>query len=396
MDNNDGCLKPEKNLLEIFLVIASHKKFIIIFSFVTAVAAVILSLLMPNIYSATSRVLPPQKEQGAGLSALLGQMGGMAGLAAGSLGGGSDLYVGILKSRSVSDAVIKRLQLTKVYGVESVDDARNILDKAVRAQAGKDGIINISVENKDPKMAAMIANTVVDELGRVSVRLNLSKVGGERTFLEKRLAVVVEDLRKAEEDLKEFSKKHQVVQVDAQAKASIEGVARLKAEIASKEVELAALRSYQTDTSLEVKALRNSIGRLKAQLGSLASASGGGSGLPSIGSVPGIGLEYARKMRELKTQEAVFEQLTKQHELAKLSEAKDTSSLQVLDEAVVPLKKIKPRRSLIVIVSTFVGFILSVAIAFLRDSLQNLSDEERNLFHLIKRQATNFTSRNEI
>jgi tyrosine-protein kinase Etk/Wzc len=280
--------------------------------------------------------------------------------------------------------VIKRLDLEKVFKTQTPDETRRALEGSVKMQAGKDGIIAITADSKDPKMAAALANAFVEELGRKSVQLNLTKAGTERAFLEKRLEVVREDLKRAEEDLRSFELKNKAVKVDSQAAASIEGIARLKAEIVAREVQLASLRSYQTDESPEVKVLQAAIGKLRSQLGGLAGSGSGGEGIPNIGSLPNLGLEYARRMRELKTQEAIYEQLTKQFEMAKLTEAKDSSSLQVLDDAVVPLKKSKPKRSLIVILATVTAFFIAVFTAFVLEYFGKMSDEDRARWEAIR------------
>jgi tyrosine-protein kinase Etk/Wzc len=380
----------EINLLELVQVLVKRKMLIIKICSVAIVVSVAYSLILPNIYSATAKILPPQKETGGGLSALLGQAGGLAALAAGGLGGGSDLYIGILKSRSVADAVIQRLDLLKVYKTKSLEKARTSLDGAVKVQAGKDGIISITAEDKDPKRSALLANAFVEELGRTTVRLNLSKAGTERLFLEKRLDLVKKDLKAAEDDLKNFAQVNKIVQVDSQAKASIEGIARMKADLASREVQLSVLRATRTDQSTEVKALETGIQRLRMEILKVSGNSGGGEGIPSVGNVPAVGLEYSRKSRELKTQEAIFEQLTKQYEMAKLNEAKDSSSFQVLDEAVVPVKKSKPKRSLIVIMVTLSAFFVSILIVFVQEYLAKVSDEDKKILENIKTLALTF------
>jgi tyrosine-protein kinase Etk/Wzc len=289
----------------------------------------------------------------------------------GGLGGSTDLYLGILKSRSVADAVIKRLNLQKEFKSKTIDEARKGLEGAVKFKAGKDGIISIDADSKDPQKAAQLANTFVDELGRRSVELNLSKAGAERIFLEKRLEVVKQDLRNAENDMKAFQEKYKTFKVDSQATAAIEGVARLKAEIVTKEGQLASLRNTMTDENSDVKTLQAGLARLKSQLGAM-SGSGGSDVIPAVGNLPGLGVEYVRKMRELKTQEAIFEQLTKQYEVAKISEAKDSSSVQVLDDAVAPLKKSKPKRSLIVILAGVTAFFASIFIVFIQEYFAKL------------------------
>ncbi|CAG0958464.1 partial Tyrosine-protein kinase ptk, partial [Geobacteraceae bacterium] len=172
--------------------------------------------------------------------------------------------------------------------------------------------------------------------------------------------------------------------VDAQATATIEGAAKLKAEIVSKEVQLASLRSFQTNENPEVKAVEAALAKLRGQLGALTGGGRSNDLMLSAGSMPGLGLEYVRLMREVKTQEAIFEQLTKQYEMAKLGEAKDSSSIQVLDEAVVPQQKSKPKRSLIVILLTVTAFFLGIFIAFFQEYIQKMSDEDRNRWNEIR------------
>jgi tyrosine-protein kinase Etk/Wzc len=388
MNTTQECPLPEEeeiNLLELLQVIAKRKSIIIKICTAVVITAVCYSLTLKNIYTASAKILPPQKESGGGLSSLLSQAGGLASLAGGmgGLGGSTDLYLGILKSRSVADAVIKRLNLQKEFEAKSIDEARRTLEGAVKFKAGKDGIISVDADSKDPQKAAQLANTFVAELGRRSVELNLSKAGTERVFLEKRLEVVKQDLRNAENDMRAFQEKYKTFKVDSQASAAIEGIARLKAEIITKEGQLATLRNSMTDESSEVKALQAGIARLKSQLGSM-SGSGGSDVIPAVGNIPGLGVEYVRKMRELKTQEAIFEQLTKQYEVAKISEAKDSSSVQVLDEAVAPLKKSKPKRSMIVILAAVTAFFASIFIVFVQEYLSKLSPEDAIIIRNIR------------
>lgn len=368
--------EEEINLLELLRVLVRNLPLIVKITSAAVVLSIVYSLTLKNIYSARATLLPPQKDSGGGAAALLASMGGgLAGLA-GGLGGTSDLYLGILQSRSVTDAVIKRLDLHAELKSKNADDTRKKLGSLVKFQAGKNGIITITADYKDPAKAALLANTFVDELQKKSMQLNLTKASTERSFLEKRLTVVKQDLKAAEEEMKSFQEKNKTIKADSQAAAAIEGIARLRAEIVSKEVQLAALRNSMTDESAEVSTLLAGISRLKKQLGTMSGSGGGDGVIPSVGNAPSIGVEYVRRLRELKTQEALFEQLTKQFELAKISEARDSSSLQVLDEAVTPLRKSKPKRSIIVILTMVTAFFGSVFLVFIKEYLAKLSPED--------------------
>lgn len=376
--------EDEINLLELLRVLVRRRNLIIKLTVGTAVLAVVYSLTLTNIYTATAKVMPPPKDSGGGAAAaLLGQLGGLGGLAAG-LGGTTDLYLGILKSRSVADAVIQRMDLMREYKTKTWDATRKTLEGAVKFQAGKDGIITVSADHKDPRTAAMLANTFIQELDRTSLRLNLTKAGTERNFLEKRLTVVKQDLKNAEDEMKTFQEKYKTIKADVQAAAAIEGVARLKAEIVTKEVQLAALRHSMTDEAPEVKSLLAAISRLRGQMSTMSGGGDGGNVIPGVGNAPGIGVEYVRRLREFKIQEALFEQLTKQYELAKINEARDSSSLQVLDEAVTPSKKSKPKRSLIVILATVTAFFGSIFLVFIQEYFSKMSAEDAAIIADIK------------
>ncbi|MDD2539978.1 MAG: GNVR domain-containing protein [Desulfuromonadaceae bacterium] len=369
--------EEEINLLELLRVIVRNLPLIAKITGTVALLSIVVSLTMKNIYTAKATLLPPQKDSGGGAAALLASMGGgLAGLAGGLGGGGTTgLYLEILKSRSVADAVIKRLDLQKELKAKNGEDTRKKLEGLVKFQAGKDGFITVSADYTDPVKAALLANTFVDELQNKSLSLNLSKAGTERNFLEKRLVVVKRDLKNAEDEMKNFQEKNKTIKADSQAAAAIEGIARVRAEMVSKEVQLAALRNSMTDESPEVSTLLAGIAGLRRQLNSM-SGTGVSGVIPSVGNAPTIEMEYIRRLRELKTQEALFEQLTKQFELAKINEARDSSSLQVLDDAVVPLHKSKPKRALIVILATVTAFFCSIFVVFIREYLAKLSPED--------------------
>ena len=391
---HDETAEEEINLLELVQVLVRRKAVIVKICAAAAILSVCYSLTLKNVYTATSKLLPPQKDSG-GLTALLtqaGGLGGLAGLATGGLGGSSDLYLGILKSRSVADAVIARLDLQKdkEFKAKNIDDTRKALERVVRFQSGKDGIITVAADSKDPKKAAALANTFVDELSRRSVQLNLSKAGTERIFLEKRLELAKEDLRNAEVEMKGFQEKYKTIKADSQATVAIEGIAKLRAEIVAREVQLARLRNSMTEENAEVKALQAVIARLKSQLAVMTGSGGTDNIIPATGNVPALGVEYVRKLRELKIQEAIYEQLTKQYEIAKLSEAKDSSSLQVLDEAVPPVRKSKPKRSLIVILATGGAFFLSLVVVFFQEYLDRLNPADAERARWIRRSLFRF------
>jgi tyrosine-protein kinase Etk/Wzc len=371
---------PSSGFVVFRQIITRHARMILAITALSFVTAVVVALLLPSVYCARAMLLPAQEEKGM-MNAMLSQMGGLVALAGGALGGGStsDIYVGMLKSETVKDPIIDRFKLMQVYGKKYRTDTYSALDKRVSILAGKkDGIISISVDDRDPKRAADMANAFVEELQKLTVTLNMSGAGKNRSFLEERLIRAKADLVKAEEELKAFQGKNKTINVSEQTKATIEGVARLKAELAAQEVQLSSQRRTLTDSTREVKDLKITIVNLKSQISSLEGAGGAKSAIPSVGSIPILGQDYARLIREFKIQENLVELLTKQYEMARFSEAKDVAPIQVLQKARVPDKRIRPRTGFIVIISTVLALIFSVILCFVFEAYPQMSEIDKS------------------
>ena len=371
----------EINLLDLLEVLFKRWKLIAGSTVAAAIIAVIYSLLLPNIYTASTMIIPTDDDKGGmGMAALMGQMGGLAGLAGGAIGGktSADLFTTLLKSEALEDPIIDRFKLMTKYKAKFRTDVyRALSGKTVVTSGKKDGVITISISDKDPRFAADLANALVEELGKVAVGLNVAGSGKNRVFLEKRIAETRADLNRAAESLKDFQSKNKTISVTEQTKATIEGVALLRGQLAIKEVELAAQQSRFTDASQEVKTTRSAISSLRAQIGTLEGQGAGSSSIPNIGSVPQLGQDYIRLMREFKIQEAVLEMLSKQYETAKISEAKDVTPFQVLQKARVPERKSKPKRSMIVILATVTVFFMSVFASFILEAYQKMPEADK-------------------
>lgn len=374
------------NLLDYLEVIAKNWRTIVRATIIAAIFSVIYSLSLPNIYTATTRILPPQQDSSGLIGMMMGTAGGMGGMAADLLGKGTpaDMYVGILNSEAMSDTIIDRFKLMELFEQEYRVETYKLMDKKVDIAAGKkDGIISISVDDKDPKLTAAIANAYVEELGKLLAKLNITGAGQNRTYLEERLTKAKVDLVKAEDALKQFQSKNKALDITEQTKGTIKGVADLEGLLAAEEVKLAGLRRVLTDSSQEVKNQRLEIANIKSQIGKFEGNRSNAS-IPGVGSIPELGQQYLRLMREFKTQETIVELLTKQNELAKLSEAKDTTSIQIIQTARVPDKKTKPKRSLIVLATTFAAGFGAVLYAFIREAGLRMSEEDRERWHRIK------------
>lgn len=322
--------------------------------------------LMPKKFSSTARILPPKQDQGL-MGLMMSQMGGMANLAGDLLGKGtaSDLYVGILNSEAIKDIIINKFNLIEIYNKNSRLETYNKLDDRVDINAGKkDGIISITVEDKDPKRAADMANAYVDELGKLSVKLNISGASENRSFLEERLAKAKGDLTKAENDLNRFQSQTHALDITEQTKGTIKGIAELSAQLAVEEVKLAALLRTFTESSIEVKNQRAIIVGINSQIARMETGTKHGGALPSISAVPALGKDYVRLMREFKIQETIVELLTKQYEITKINEVKQIDGIQIIQSATVPDKQISPRPMAFILGGTIASFMSALFMVY--------------------------------
>uniref|UniRef100_C6E0L9 Lipopolysaccharide biosynthesis protein n=1 Tax=Geobacter sp. (strain M21) TaxID=443144 RepID=C6E0L9_GEOSM len=372
-------------MLDLLLVLAKNWKMIVGVPFVVAVITGICTLFMPNIYTAKVMILPGDNSSGV-MSTMLAQMGGLAGLA-GGLGGTTkaDLYVTMLKSETLKDPLIDRFKLMELYETKFRANAYKAMDGNAAISTGKkDGIITIAISDKDPKLAAAIANAYVNELGKMAAKLDMAGAGMSRVFLEERLTKAKVDLAAAEETLKSFQTKNKVVAVTDQAKATLVGAAQLRAQLVAQEVQMATMRQQFTDESHELKSIKATIVSLRGQIARLEGSGSTGS-MPGVGAMPQLEQEYIRLMREFKVQETLVELLTKQYEMTKLNEAKDVVPFQILQLAKVPELKSKPKRSSIVIIAAFASGFLMVLTAFVREFGAKMNDEDRTRWQELQR-----------
>jgi uncharacterized protein involved in exopolysaccharide biosynthesis len=360
----------EVGLLDLLIVLAKHKRILLGLPFAVALVAAGVSLLLPNIYTGTTRILPPQQNASAA-SALLNQLGGALGGLAGAAGGAlgvrnpNDLYVGMLRSRTIADNLIFRFELNKVYDQTLQSNARLVLQGRTSIAAGRDGIITIEVEDKDAKRAAEIANAYVDELMNLTKVLAVTEASQRRLFYERQLLQAKDNLTAAEITARQGLEKGGIAQVDAQGRSMIAVTARLRAEISAKEVQLSAMRTFAAEGNPELQRTQQELEALKRELARVEGASPLTVGKGEA--VGGSGLDNLGRLRDVKYYEFLYELLAKQYEVAKIDEAKDATVIQVLDRAIEPDRKSRPKRALIVVLSTFSAFFAAVVWILVRE-----------------------------
>jgi uncharacterized protein involved in exopolysaccharide biosynthesis len=335
-------------------------------------ASALIAFLIPTRYESTARLMPPDTAQSGGLAmaaaALSGGSGSLGGIASDVLGikSTSDVFVAILVSRTVQDKLVQKFDLRKLYGVGGIEAAgRDLAERTGVSVDRKSQVITLTVTDHDPKRAAAMGQAYVEELNRLVAELSTSSARRERIFLEERLQAVSRDLESAEKEFSQFASKNSAIDIKEQGKAMVEAAAILQGQLIAAESELEGLRQIYTDSNVRVRSVRARRDELKHQLEKI-----GGKGedtstpagqqdtlYPSIRKLPILGVTYADLYRRTRVQEAVFETLTKEYEMAKVQEVKEIPAVKVLDYPNIPEKKSFPPRMLIL----FLGMTLSFA-----------------------------------
>ena len=385
-----GQRNTELSLLDIIVVLLEHKRVIFRITATAVLLAIPISLLLPKRYTSTVTVLPPRQDSslgamlesqlsGLGGSSSLGGLAGMAALAGSGLGlkNPNSRYVGMFRSRIVEDPIIQQFGLIKEYHEKYLSDARKVFEHRTTVDGNtKDGLIHVSVEDRDPRKAEAIANAYVDGFRKLSDRMAVTNASDQKEFFQRQLEHAKDQLANAEEALKTTELKTGVIEVNSQARALIETVANLRAQIAAREMFIQGMQTYATGQNAQLIQATQELSSLRAELTKLGGDQETADGLiVPKGRIPGAALEYVRRLRDVKYYETIFEVLARQFELAQLDEAKEGAIVQVVDPAIVPDKRSFPKRSLIVIGAGACGLILGIFVAFTLAALQRMRDD---------------------
>ena len=345
--------------------------------------ATLIAFLIPSEYESTARLMPPDPQSGGGMALMAmlsgGQSGGSSGLgtlATDLLGAKTTgaMFIAVMHSRTAEDGIIQRFDLKKVYWTRLEESARKRLERNTEiTEERKSGVITLVVTDHDAKRAAAMAGAYIEQLDTLTAKLNTSAAHRERVFLEERLDNIKVDLESAEKDFSRFASKNATFDISAQGKAMLEGAASLTGQLIAAESQLEGLRQIYSDNNIRVRSTQARIAELRNQLQKMGGTSVGNppsdqggtdNAYPTLRQLPILGVPYADKFRQLKVDEAVYETLTKQFELAKVQEAKEIPSVKVLDQPDVPERKSFPPRTLIIIAGTACSVLLGAAWLF--------------------------------
>jgi len=349
--------EKEINIYDYWLVIKKNRRLIILIFLVSIILAMIISLLMPKTYRATASILPPLETTKIGGLETLMSAAGINSIA--SQVSTADIFVGILKSNTMADEIIGKFNLQKLYQCKTRQDARKVLEKRTEIKVSKEKIISISILDRDPKMAADIANFYIFNLDRLNQNLNITAAGQMRKFIECRLEETKQILREAEEKLKSYQIGHKVLaEKDVQEAAMVTG--QIQGRLIAARVELEAKKKYSTSENPDIIKLQNEVTEIEK----------------ALISIPPLETELARLIREFKTHETVYGLLIGQYEQAKIDEARDTPTVQVLDRASIPEKKYKPKISVNMAISGVMSLFLGVCVSFFKEHIREFVNEK--------------------
>ncbi len=369
MDEDD-----EVNLLDLVQTVVDNLRLLVLGPLAAGIAALGISFMVTPTFTAQVSFLPPQQAQSMAASMLssLGALGGLAGAATG-LKNPNDQYVSFLKSNSIEDALINRFKLMERYDQKYLQDARKTLENNVKIASGKDGLINLEVDDRDPQFAANLANAYVQELTKLMGRLAVTEAQQRRQFFEQQLNATKDKLTAAEIALGETGVNAAVLK--SNPASAVAAVAMLQAQVTAQEVKLGAMRGYLAESAPEFKQAMTELLNLRAQLAKQSQ---------DKGSEPKAGQgDYINRYREFKYQETLYELFAKQFEMAKLDEAREGAIIQVVDPAQPPELKSKPKKALIAVWVTLASGFVLLLFVFIRQALRNGTQDEETAQKLI-------------
>ena len=350
----------EIDLLDLLQTVVENLRLLVLGPLVFGLAALGISFAIPPTFTASTVFMPPQQQQGAAAMMLqsLGALSGLAGAAAG-IKNPNDQYISLMKSDAVANVLIDRFKLMGLYETKTMTDARLALDAVTKISAGKDGLITLSVDDTDPKLAAELANAYVVELRALLARLAVTEAQQRRVFFENQLTQAKDNLTKAETALRGSGVNLSALK--SNPTAAIGGVAQLQAQIAAQEVKLASMRGYLTESSPDFKQALSELAALRAQFAKLERPA----------QSDGADADYVARYRDYKYYETLYDLFAKQYELARVDEAREGAVIQIVDAAVPPERKAKPKKALIAAIATLASGFALLLFVFVRQALRN-------------------------
>jgi uncharacterized protein involved in exopolysaccharide biosynthesis len=370
----------EISLLDLLQTVVDNLRLIVFGSLGVGIIVLTFSFSITPSFTAKTQFLPPQQQQSSA-SALVQSLGSMGGLAAAASGlkNPADQYIAFLKTQSILDAMVERFKLQERYETKFKIDARKTLLDKTRIQAGKDSIIHLEVDDKDPAFAAELANAYVAELRKLMGRLSLTEAQQRRAFFENKIVEAKAELAIADKSLR--STGISVTTLKSSPLAAVEVVAKLKGAITAQEIKIGGMRGYLTESAPEIKQALVELVILKSQLTKAEKDD------PTL-SVGNLEDSYIERYRDYKYKETLYEMFAKQYELARVDEAREGAVIQVIDPAQPPERKSKPQKAVITVMATLATGVALLIFVFVKEGLRKAGADEETAGKLASLKAS--------
>ncbi len=362
-------------MLFFFRTLVSWRRFIISAALVGAVIMAAVSFLLPKWYTAAASVFPPETKGGLPIYAQL--LESVSAPLLGPMATGvrpESIYIDMLMSRRIGERILEEFNLYEVYGATVIEDALPELQSHAGFTLIENGLLQITFEDQDPERAAAVIERMIELLDEFNRELNVTQATSTRKFVESQISVREQSLAGAEQDLRDFQEQHKALNLDAQLASTLEIVAGLTGQAIALETELDLLGHYTSTNSEEYRRKKKEYDQLVNQIAKLKTSPESGdadmvrSFMPRLEEVPELALEMLRLKRRIEIENTVYTMLVKEYEKARIDEARDTPTVQVLDTPMVPNQRSRPKRKMLVIVGAVLGAAWASIIALVNAS----------------------------
>jgi len=391
------------NIVDLMYLVYKKGKRLILWTLSVCLITLVISFCLPRVFFAETTILPPVEDNSTmGISSFLKNIpvGGL-GMDLNAVSGETSIFIAIVNSRSVMESVVNKFDLIKRYKAKNIELAVKQLRKNVSIRLNEEGTISVGVkartryfpnkmeDEKARELARDMDDHLIQELDRINKRLKTERAGNTRRFIEKRYLQNLDDLKAAEESYRAFQKKYGAVSLPDQTTALVNTMAKLKAEMIAKEIELDVLQNNFGSSNAEIIKRKQELSGIQNKYQKLVGGRISDMGaraiqledvLPAFSNLPDLGMNYARLLRDVMIQEKIMEFLLPQYEEAKIQEAKDTPTVQVLDPPNKPINKIKPRRMIMVVIAGFCCFLFLVCFELIRENIEYLKAKDRDKY----------------
>jgi hypothetical protein len=366
----------EIRILDLLTVLGEEKWVVFGLTAAATLVGLVISLILTPIFSSTALVMPAQQGGGGAGAAVLAQLAQTTGLGAlGGIAGGKStdqLYVAMMRSQTIQDALIDKHGLRKKWETRSIEDARLKLTKNVAVAVEKQsGLIKITAEDPDPVFAAILANSHVEELQKMLDRVATTEARQRRVFYESQIAKTQTNLEQADMRYRLAQASSGIQVTSLLAESALRTSTELRSKITALEIQLQASSQFLTANNPDTQRAASELAALRARLKQLEQGSGQAVNNPTQQAT-------VQAFRELKVQEAKLDAIVRQLELAKIDEAKEGVPVQIVDQAIPAERKSSPKRAIIVISAAVLGLLIGLIVAAIRASLRNFQRDQEN------------------